>query len=118
MMTYVNHLFFKESEELPMLKKHFKKLVSLALTAVMVMGMSVTSFAAETETEIPAYSVTVNEYDIYVGKNLKVVGGERQAHCEHDDAKDDGLRCAAHPVEGVRQEKGHHGKFMGISRAR
>ena len=43
------------------------------------------------------------------GKNLKVVGGERQAHCEHDDAKDDGLRCAAHPVEGVRQEKGHHG---------
>lgn len=66
MMTYVNHLFFKESEELPMLKKHFKKLVSLALTAVMVMGMSVTSFAAETETEIPAYSVTVNEYDIYV----------------------------------------------------
>lgn len=49
-----------------MMKKHFKKLVSLALTAVMVMGMSVTSFAAETETEIPAYSVTVNEYDIYV----------------------------------------------------
>ena len=43
------------------------------------------------------------------GKNLKVVGGERLAHCEHDDAKDDGLRCAAHPVEGVRQEKGHHG---------
>ena len=43
------------------------------------------------------------------GKNLKVVGGERQAHCEHDNAKDDGLRCAAHPVEGVRQEKGHHG---------
>lgn len=35
-----------------MMKKHFKKLVNLALTAVMVMGMSVTSFAAETETEI------------------------------------------------------------------
>lgn len=30
-----------------MLKKHFKKLVSLALTAVMVMGMSTTTFAKE-----------------------------------------------------------------------
>ena len=48
MMTYVNHLFFKESEELPMLKKHFKKLVSLALTAVMVMGMATTASAEET----------------------------------------------------------------------
>lgn len=47
MRTYVNHLFFKESEELPMIKKHFKKLVSLALTAVMVMGMSTTTFAKE-----------------------------------------------------------------------
>ena len=47
MMIYVNHLFFKESEELPMIKKHFKKLVSLALTAVMVMGMATTTFAKE-----------------------------------------------------------------------
>ena len=47
MTTYVNHLFFKESEELPMMKKHFKKLVNLALTAVMVMGMSTTTFAKE-----------------------------------------------------------------------
>ena len=30
-----------------MIKKHFKKLVSLALTAVMVMGMSTTTFAKE-----------------------------------------------------------------------
>lgn len=30
-----------------MIKKHFKKLVSVALSAVMVMGMSVTAFAAE-----------------------------------------------------------------------
>ena len=28
-----------------MMKKHFKKLVNLALTAVMVMGMSTTTFA-------------------------------------------------------------------------
>ena len=47
MMIYVNHLFFKESEELPMIKKHFKKLVGLALTAVMVMGMATTTFAKE-----------------------------------------------------------------------
>lgn len=30
-----------------MIKKHFKKLVSVALAAVMVMGMSITAFAAE-----------------------------------------------------------------------
>lgn len=30
-----------------MIKKHFKKLVSVALAAVMVMGMSLTAFAAE-----------------------------------------------------------------------
>ncbi len=34
-----------------MKKKHFKKLVSLALTAVMVMGMSVTAFAEEPQTQ-------------------------------------------------------------------
>lgn len=33
-----------------MIKKHFKKLVSVALSAVMVMGMSVTAFAAENQT--------------------------------------------------------------------
>lgn len=33
-----------------MIKKHFKKLVSIALSAVMIMGMSVTTFAAEKET--------------------------------------------------------------------
>ena len=32
-----------------MIKKHFKKLVSVALSAVMVMGMSVTAFASETD---------------------------------------------------------------------
>lgn len=47
-----------------MIKKHIKKLVSLALATIMVMGMSITSFATEAET--PAYSVTVNEYDVYV----------------------------------------------------
>ena len=30
-----------------MMKKHFKKLVSLALSAIMVVGMSITTFAAE-----------------------------------------------------------------------
>ena len=33
-----------------MIKKHFKKLVSIALSAVKIMGMSVTSFAAENTT--------------------------------------------------------------------
>ena len=32
-----------------MIKKYFKKLVSVALSAVMVMGMSVTAFASETD---------------------------------------------------------------------
>ena len=32
-----------------MMKKHFKKLVSLALSAIMVVGMSITTFAAEVQ---------------------------------------------------------------------
>lgn len=48
--------------------KRFKQLICLTLSIIMVMGMSITSFAAETElnTEQYDYSVTVNEYDIYV----------------------------------------------------
>lgn len=45
-----------------MIKKHFKKLVSVALSAVMVMGMSVTAFAAENQTSTDlqsAYNNTV-----------------------------------------------------------
>lgn len=34
-----------------MIKKHFKKLVSLALTAVMVMGMATTASAEETASQ-------------------------------------------------------------------
>lgn len=41
-----------------MIKKHFKKLVSVALAAVMVMGMSLTAFAAETPS---TYDLTVLE---------------------------------------------------------
>ena len=48
----------------------FKKLLALALSATMLMSMGATAFAAETEpnqpTELPAYSVTINEYDVYV----------------------------------------------------
>lgn len=40
-----------------MMKKHFKKFVSLALAIVMLMGMSITSFAAE-NTESAQVSVT------------------------------------------------------------
>ena len=32
-----------------MMKKHFKKLVSLVLSLIMVVGMSVTTFAAEVQ---------------------------------------------------------------------
>lgn len=43
-----------------MIKKHFKKLVSVALSAVMVMGMSVTAFANETSE--PANTVAPSVY--------------------------------------------------------
>lgn len=41
--------FHIESEVLLIIKKYFKKLVSVALSAVMAMGMSVTAFASETD---------------------------------------------------------------------
>lgn len=43
-----------------MIKKHFKKLVSVALSAVMVMGMSVTAFAAENQTSTDLQSAYNN----------------------------------------------------------
>lgn len=43
-----------------MIKKHFKKLVSMALTAVMVMGMSVTAFASETDNLQIAYNNVIS----------------------------------------------------------
>lgn len=66
-MCYIkiaNYYTFTEMEVLLMIKKHFKKLVSVALAAVMTLGMSLTAFAEEIET--PAYSVTISEYDVYV----------------------------------------------------
>lgn len=44
----VNYYSFTEMEVLLMIKKYFKKLVSVALAAAMIMGMSVTAFANET----------------------------------------------------------------------
>lgn len=41
-----------------------KKILALILSAVMVFSLSATAFA--TEAESPAYSVTINEYDVYV----------------------------------------------------
>lgn len=46
-----------------MIKKHFKKLVSLALTAVMVMGMSTTTFAKESN-NISNDTVTKTNYNL------------------------------------------------------
>ena len=42
-------------------------------------------------------------------KNAKVVGGERQAHGKHDDAQDDGLRSAAHPIKKTGYEECQYG---------
>ena len=47
-------------------KKHFKKLVSVALSAVMVMGMSVTAFAAEPQTSEIEKTISANGYDFTV----------------------------------------------------
>lgn len=43
-----------------MTKKHFKKLVSIVLTAIMVMGMSATAFASENDeaNSVPATPAT------------------------------------------------------------
>lgn len=47
-----------------MKKNLFKKIGCMAMSAAMIFGMSLTASAQETET--PGYSVTVNEYDMYV----------------------------------------------------
>ena len=47
-------------------KKHFKKLVSVALSAVTVMGMSVTAFAAEPQTSEIEKTISANGYDFTV----------------------------------------------------
>ena len=49
-----------------MIKKYFKKLVSVALSAVMVMGMSVTAFAAEPQTSEIEKTISANGYDFTV----------------------------------------------------
>lgn len=46
----VNYYSFTERAVLLMIKKHFKKLVSVALTAVMALGMTTTAFANEKDT--------------------------------------------------------------------
>ena len=40
-----------------------------------------------------------------LSQNLEVVGGQGQAHGEHDDAENDGLSSSAHPVEGMWEEE-------------
>ena len=47
-----------------MIKKHFKKLVSLTLATVMVMGMSSTAFAAETMNGSPIVEITTSQKEI------------------------------------------------------
>ena len=42
------------------------------------------------------------------GEDSEILRGEREAHGEHDDAEDDGLCRAAHPVEDVREEECQH----------
>lgn len=61
----VNYYSFTEMEVLLMIKKYFKKLVSVALAAAMVMGMSVTAFANETPvTNNNETKITLNEYEL------------------------------------------------------
>ena len=42
-------------------------------------------------------------------QNLEIVGGQRQSHGKHDDAKDDGLGSSSHPVEGMWEEECEYG---------
>ena len=42
-------------------------------------------------------------------QDAEVVGGEGQAHGEHDDAEDDGLCRPSHPNEEVGHKEGHDG---------
>ncbi len=51
-----------------MKKNLFKKFAYIAMSAVMVFGIPLTASAQETET--PSYSVTINEYDIYVDTRI------------------------------------------------
>lgn len=61
----VNYYSFTEMEVLLMIKKYFKKLVSVALAAAMIMGMSVTAFANETPvTNNNETKITLNEYEL------------------------------------------------------
>ena len=43
------------------------------------------------------------------GDDAEVVSGQRQSHGQHDEAQDDGLCGAAHPLEGGGQEEGEDG---------
>ena len=63
-----------------MLKKHFKKLVSLALTAVMVMGMATTASAEETasQNDMGNPSVYLSATDKSLRKESKVVQTKKQ----------------------------------------
>ena len=40
-----------------------------------------------------------------LSQNLEVVGGQGQAHGEHDDTENHGLGSSAHPVEGMWEEE-------------
>ena len=39
-------------------------------------------------------------------QDAEIVGGECQPHGEHDDAENDGLGCATHPVEEMWEKEG------------
>lgn len=61
---------FTEREVLLMKKKHFKKLVSVALAAVMAIGMSTTTFAAAPQPDKTEKTISANGYDFVVTEKI------------------------------------------------
>ena len=47
-----------------MIKKQLKKIFCMILSIAMIVGSSIPALAAEPD--VPAYSVTISEYDVYV----------------------------------------------------
>lgn len=66
----VNDYNFTEREVLLMKKKHFKKLVSVALAAVMAIGMSTTTFAAAPQPDKTEKTISANGYDFVVTEKI------------------------------------------------
>ena len=51
---------------------------------------------------------TYEDIERPTGQNAEVVGGQGQSHGQHNNAQNDCLRVATHPIEDVGEEESKH----------